>query len=119
MKRNLILGILFCMAAVFAADPFKMPEGTKEINRDDSGKTWRMNGYIDSDFETAKKALCKSVEKSSFKKKHEIILDEKKQSVLIAWNKEAEKGKEKEGMIMMIWKGDDKKTFFSWGTFNE
>ncbi len=113
MKKVVILSLLFFSFAVFSAEPFALPKGTEVINRDDSGKTWQMNGSLKMGFEEAKKTLSTAVQKAGFKLKHEIPLDEKnKEHVLLSW------AKGKQTLIMMLWSGG-KKTFFSWGIVKE
>ena len=90
-----------------------MPEGSQIINRDNSGKTWQMNGSLKMNFEKAKKTLDSSIQKAGFKLKHEIPLDEKnKEHIILAY------AKGKQTLIMMLWSGD-KKTFFAWGINEE
>lgn len=90
-----------------------MPEGSQIINRDNSGKTWQMNGSLKMNFEKAKKTLDSSVQKAGFKLKHEIPLDEKnKEHIILAYTKG------KQTLIMMLWSGD-RKTFFAWGINEE
>ena len=113
MKKVVILILLFFSIATFSAESLALPKETEVINRDNSGKTWQMNGSLKMDFEEAKKTLSASIQKAGFKLQHEIPLDEKnKEHMLLSWTKG------KQTLIMMLWAGD-KKTFFSWGFAEE
>lgn len=113
-KHTISVLIFFLLSlGLFAAEPFALPKGTEVINRDNSGKTWQMNGSLKMGFAEAKKTLSTAVQKAGFKLKHEIPLDEKnKEHILLSWIKG------KQALIMMLWSGD-KKTFFSWGIAEE
>lgn len=113
MRRFVSSGFLFFTVAVSAAEPFVLPEGSQIINRDNSGKTWQMNGSLKMNFEKAKKTLDSSVQKAGFKLKHEIPLDEKnREHIILAYTKG------KQTLIMMLWSGD-RKIFFAWGINEE
>ena len=113
MRTFASICFLFFTVAVSAAEPFVLPEGSQIINRDNSGKTWQMNGSLKMNFEKAKKTLDSSIQKAGFKLKHEIPLDEKnKEHIILAY------AKGKQTLIMMLWSGD-KKTFFAWGINEE
>jgi len=113
MKKIVFFYLFFCSFAIFAAEPFVLPKGTEVINRDESGKTWQMNGSLKMSFEEAKKTLNSAVLKAGFKLKHEIPLEEKeKEHILLAYTKE------KQTLIMMLW-SEEKKTYFAWGITKE
>lgn len=112
-KKFAYILFFFLTIAVFAAEPFVLPKGTEVINRDESGKTWQMNGSLKMSFEEAKKTLNSAVLKAGFKLKHEIPLEEKeKEHILLAYTKE------KQTLIMMLW-SEEKKTYFAWGITKE
>ena len=111
MKKILVLCILFAAAASFAADPFELPKDTVVINRDDSGKTWALNGMLPSALPAAKKLLKESILKKGYQFQYEIPVDEKgEKQVILSFVKN------KETLIVMLWSEDGKKTFFSYGT---
>ena len=114
MKVLIAVFFLFIFAFVeVAAAPFVLPKGTEVIKRDESGKTWQMNGSLKMSFEEAKKTLNSAVLKAGFKLKHEIPLKEKeKEHILLAYTKE------KQTLIMMLW-SEGKKTYFAWGITKE
>ena len=112
-KKFAYILFFFLTSAVFATEPFALPKGTEVINRDESGKTWQMNGSLKMSFEEAKKTLNSAVLKAGFKLKHEIPLKEKeKEHILLAYTKE------KQTLIMMLW-SEGKKTYFAWGITKE
>lgn len=112
--KTVILGFLLLFVYdIFAEDPFVLPREIRVINRDNSGKTWQMNGVVNLSFSSAKKELSDAVQKAGFKLKHEIQLNEKnKEHILLSWTKK------RQTLIMMLWTAE-KNTFFSWGIVNE
>lgn len=112
-KQFACILFFFLTSAVFATEPFALPKGTEVINRDESGKTWQMNGSLKMSFEETKKTLNSAVLKAGFKLKHEIPLEEKeKEHILLAYTRE------KQTLIMMLW-SEGKKTYFAWGITKE
>lgn len=110
MRRWLLFFLLFSVFAASAADPFRLPEKTTVIHRDESGKTWAFNGMLNASLAETKKLLKDAILKSGFKFKYEIPMDEKgKEHVILSFVKK------KETLILMLWTDDGKKTFFSYG----
>ena len=96
--------------SVFAADPFELPKETTIINRDDSGKTWALNGMLKTPLPAAAGILRAAILKAGFKLKHEIPMDETgKEHLILAFVKDGET------LILMLWSPDDRNTFFSYG----
>ena len=46
MKLFFTFFFILTLISAIAADPFKMPENTQELARNESGKAWRMNGVL-------------------------------------------------------------------------
>ena len=102
MKPFFTFFFALTIICAIAADPFKMA-------RNESGKTWRMNGILPLTLEQGKAALMKNVANAGFKLKHEITTDQTAGSVLVCWTKGQEE------LIMMIWPSGKNKTVFTWG----
>lgn len=109
MKLFFTFFFILTLISAIAAEPFKMPENTQELARNESGKTWRMNGVLPLALEQGKAALMKNVANAGFKLKHEIVTDQTPGSILVCWNKGQEE------LIMMIWPSGKNKTVFAWG----
>ena len=111
MKKFLRLFLLSAAVAAAAADPFELPKGATVISRDDTGKTWALNGMLPSALPAAKKLLKDSILKKGYQFQYEIPVDEKgEKQVILSFVKN------KETLIVMLWSEDGKKTFFSYGT---
>ncbi len=107
--RCLVLIFAFAVLCTEAAH-FVLPAGCVVLNKDDSGRTWAMNAYLELPLQEAKKKLAEAIMQTGFKLKHEIPLDEKgEKHILISYQRE------KEELILMIWSEDGKRTYFSYG----
>lgn len=109
MKPFFTFFFALTIISAIAEDPFKIPENTQELARNESGKTWKMNGILPLTLEQGKAALMKNVANAGFKLKHEITTDQTAGSVLVCWTKGQEE------LIMMIWPSGKNKTVFTWG----
>lgn len=110
MKNIFSVIVFLFFISVSASDLFVLPKDAKVINRDKTGKTWRVNAVLNLPLDKAKKLLHAAVLKSNYKLKHEIPMDEKgKEHFILSYLKG------KETLILMIWSPDGKKTFFAYG----
>ena len=110
MKKVFLIAVLFIFATVYCADLLTLPKEVKVLNRDKSGKTWRVNAVMVLPLDKTKKLLHEAIIKKQYKLKHEIPMDEKgKEHLIISYVKG------KENLILMIWSPDGKKTFFAYG----
>ena len=103
----LLLSSGWCLAA---AEPFVLPKEALILNRDDSGKTWALNGAMKKPLAETRRELTAAVTRSGYRFKHEIPVDAKGAEHLIL---SFVKGNET--LIVMLWAIDGKNTFFSYG----
>ncbi len=101
---------LLCLGAKSVADAFSLPEGAVVLNRDDSGKTWNVNGMFTNKVETARSLLTNEIAKAGWKLKHDIDLDCESKSVLSLWTI-----KTKELTVMTWHDQKNKRFYFSYG----
>lgn len=101
---------LLCFGAKTVADAFSLPEGSVVLNRDDSGKTWNLNGMFTNNVATARSSLTNEIAKAGWKLKHDIDLDRESKSVLSLWTI-----KTKELTVMTWHDQKNKRFYFSYG----
>ena len=92
--------------------PFELPEGVEVLARDESGRTWRMNGRLKEGLAEGKKSLYIALFKATYDFKHETAMNEAKTHFLSTWVKG------REVLLLMVWAGNGY-TYFSWGTYSE
>lgn len=90
-------------------DPFVMPGNVIVTARDESGRTWRVNGRLNRSMTDTQKEFTAAIEREKFKFQHEIPLGKEDNRKLLAWRKQNQE------LILMIWRISDQVTGFAWG----
>ena len=112
MKKHFILTFLIslCVTSVIAADfSIRLPVSAVITNSDNSGKTWKQNGYIPITYVTAVTQMSACLRGQGWKEIQYIGMGKDKSRCIMVW----QRGKKK--ITVMIWKVLVDQSGFSWG----
>lgn len=112
--RNIIFMLLVTLAVDLSATPkskvkIKLPISAKVTSRDNSGKGWNENGFMNVTYVLAKKQFATKLRSQNWSLEQYIDMGKKKERCLTVWQKGGQK------MTLMIWRVKNGQSAFSWG----
>jgi len=88
---------------------FRLPLSATVLRRDDSGDTWRENGFVKAPFASAFGQFESSLARDNWRFVHRIDLSRLPERALFVWRRgESE-------ITLMLWRESPGRTGFSWG----
>lgn len=102
--------LLAALAAAGVEIPlFKLPLSAKVLRSDDSGDTWRENGFVKAPFASAVGQFESALSRDNWQFVRRIELSRMPERSLFVWRRGANE------ITLMLWRESPDKTGFSWG----